>query len=205
MCAQGTASAFLPKTHRPKLPSSEDQRREGAGSICCPPRQDDAPHLILQVAGAAPRAAGLGSSGSLWFLGIWITYSWLLQPYAEQHCWKIYTWATCKVQQLKSPGLATPAQGTQAWLSCSTLLKAATLSTHRQLQTLSGFSSSKSQPCLFLVLLQWKTSYALRETQIRANFWLPAKPLIYFKELKMTESYLHEYKQKWGKGGERKQ
>lgn len=62
--AQGTASTFLPKKHLPKLSSSEDQRREGAGSICCPPRQDDAPQLILQVAGAGPRA-DLLASGAL--------------------------------------------------------------------------------------------------------------------------------------------
>lgn len=104
MCAQGTASAFLPKSHLPKLSSSEDQRGEGAGRICCPPRQDDAPQLILQVAGAAARPAGLRSSGPLWLLGIWITYSWLLQPYAEQLCWKIYTWATWKCNSSKALG-----------------------------------------------------------------------------------------------------
>lgn len=96
----------------------------------CSPAHSATPVGFLQVAGAAPRPADLRSSGFLWLLGIWITYTWLLQPYAEQLCWQIYTWATCKVLQLKSPGLATPAQGRQARLSCSTLFKAATLSTH---------------------------------------------------------------------------
>lgn len=72
VCAQGTASAFLPKNHLPKLSSSGDQRGEGAGRICCPPRQDAAPQLILQVAGQQPdllASGALDPSGS-WGFGL---------------------------------------------------------------------------------------------------------------------------------------
>lgn len=183
---------FLPKNHLPKLSSSGDQRGEGAGRICCPPRQDAAPQLILQVAGAA-RPAGLRSSGSLWLLGIWITCSWLLQPYAEQLCWKICTWATWKCNSSKAlgwpalPGWAAAAQHTQP----SSRLR-------------QDSAAAKASLSVLLVLLQWKTSHVHSGKHKHGQIvWFPAKPLLYFTELKMTESHL--FTEKWGKGGERKQ
>lgn len=182
MCAQGTASAFLPKSHLPKLSSSEDQRGEGAGRMCCPPRQDDAPQLILQVAGAAARPAGLRSSGPLWLLGIWITYSWLLQPYAEQLCWKIYTWATWNATAQK------PWAGHPCLAELQHHVQSNNTAHTAQLQTLSGLSSSKSQPEFVPCSATMKDfTYALRETQTRANCLVPSK----------TTPVLHRIQNDW--------
>lgn len=68
-----------------------------------------------------------------------------------------------------------------------------------QLQTLPRFSSSKSQAEFVPCSLQRKTSHVHSGKHKHGEVvWFPAKPLVYFKELKMTESYLHEYEQRSG-------
>lgn len=119
------ASAFLPKSHVPKLWSSEDQREKGAGSPCCPPRQDDAHQLIVPLLWGFCRWLGqhpdLLSSGA--------------QDSSDSWGFGLPTPDYFRLMLNSSAGKSRPeppvkCYSSRARLSCSTLFKAATLSTH---------------------------------------------------------------------------
>lgn len=73
-----------------------------------------------------------------------------------------------------------------------------------QLQICQDSAAATASLSLLLVLLQWKTPHMHSGKHGHGQIlWFPAKPLLYFKELKMTKPYLQEYKQRSGAKEER--